>query len=382
MAVYKREYKSRGRAVWYYQFRFGGRKRARAGFPTKGAAEEAERREMASLRSRMGRPVPKADVTVDQFMPTFLAFRNMDRSESGAKREERRAKPVASHFRGMLLREVTAGDVQAYVMRRKRQDGLANRSINLELCFLRSLYRHAVDNGYAEENPAKPVKNLRETHTKRPDFFEPHFIAFAKAAETAPTAKVFVPWVWFRAYTGTRPAESVFVEWQDIDFEKGHIHIVPKPGNPLKNGEARVVDIHESLAPILLDWRREWQETFKAWRRRHRRRQPHDWVFYNPCNQRVRAQSFLAGFRTARKKAKLPEMTPYTFRHFFISYCVMNEIPMLTIARWAGHTSTRMIEQVYGHLTPRYRAQQMTRFRITRNDEGDGSEEEGQESEE
>ena len=57
-------------------------------------------------------------------------------------------------------------------------------------------------------------------------------------------------------------------------------------------------------------------------------------------------------------------MTPYTLRHFFISYCVMNEIPMLTIARWVGHSSSRMIEQVYGHLTPRYRAGQMARFNI------------------
>jgi integrase len=66
-------------------------------------------------------------------------------------------------------------------------------------------------------------------------------------------------------------------------------------------------------------------------------------------------------------------MTPYTLRHFFISYCVMRGIPMLTIARWVGHTTTQMIERVYGHLTPAYQAEQMTRFTIgvddTANDE-------------
>ena len=62
-------------------------------------------------------------------------------------------------------------------------------------------------------------------------------------------------------------------------------------------------------------------------------------------------------------------MTPYSLRHFFISYCVMNGIPSLTIARWVGHNSSKMIEQVYGHLTPDYRAEQMMRFRIYKNEE-------------
>jgi hypothetical protein len=40
----------------------------------------------------------------------------------------------------------------------------------------------------------------------------------------------------------------------------------------------------------------------------------------------------------------------------------MKEIPILTITRWVGHTSSKMIEQVYGHLSPAFTAQQMTRF--------------------
>ena len=47
----------------------------------------------------------------------------------------------------------------------------------------------------------------------------------------------------------------------------------------------------------------------------------------------------------------------------------MNGIASLTIARWVGHNSSKMIEQVYGHLTPDYRAEQMMRFRIYKDDE-------------
>jgi len=91
---------------------------------------------------------------------------------------------------------------------------------------------------------------------------------------------------------------------------------------------------------------------------------PHDWVFYNPCDQLKRADSFSKGFKKARTSSMLPKMTPYTLRHFFVSYCVMNGIDFLTISRWVGHGSTHMIEQVYGHLTPEYRARQMGKFSI------------------
>ena len=34
-------------------------------------------------------------------------------------------------------------------------------------------------------------------------------------------------------------------------------------------------------------------------------------------------------------------------------------------SRWTGHSSTRMIEQVYGHLTPTFRKVQMEKLVVT-----------------
>ena len=47
----------------------------------------------------------------------------------------------------------------------------------------------------------------------------------------------------------------------------------------------------------------------------------------------------------------------------------MNGVASPTIARWVGHNSSKMIEQVYGHLTPDYRAEKMMRLRIYKDDE-------------
>ena len=244
--------------------------------------------------------------------------------------------------------------------------GLVNTSVNRELNVLRTLFKFALECDYIRENPTERVKTLRETRTGRwipsPDELK----RFAAEAETTYSGKVLAAWVWFLAYTGTRPSEALYIEWSDIDFARNQITIRPKAGNLLKNGKVRYVELHAELKVILLAWREEWKRVFaeRAERYHTAPTPPHDWVFYNPRRQLARADSFRTCFRSVRKNTNLPKMNPYTLRHFFISYCVMSGINLMTIAQWVGHSSTLMIERVYGHLTPTFRSDQMGKLTI------------------
>ena len=91
---------------------------------------------------------------------------------------------------------------------------------------------------------------------------------------------------------------------------------------------------------------------------------PHNWVFFNSHNQDERIGRFTKAFNRARDKSALPNMTPHTLRHYFISSCVMSGIKFFTIAKWVGHSNTKMIEQTYGHLSPEYRRKQMNMLNI------------------
>ena len=243
---------------------------------------------------------------------------------------------------------------------------MANRTVNLELSLLRSIYGYAMACDMVDESPVKGVRNLTEVRDEHwiPSMDE--LERFINAAKTSPTATVFVPWLWFRAYTGTRPTESVYVEWHDIDFERELIHLRPKAGHDLKNGKFRVVEMHDDLKPILLAWRDEWLAIFNRWGKRHPKRQspPHDWVFFNPRRVAYRAISFTKSFEYAKREAGLPQMTSHTLRHYFISYCVMSGVDFFTIAKWVGHKNTKMIEETYGHLSPQYCRKQMSKVEI------------------
>jgi len=42
----------------------------------------------------------------------------------------------------------------------------------------------------------------------------------------------------------------------------------------------------------------------------------------------------------------------HILRHTWASLAVMNETPLLVVARNLGHADTRMVEKHYGHLAP------------------------------
>ena len=228
MGVYKRKALVAGKTRWYYQFRLGKRKYAQSGFASKEDAKNAEQRKLRALHSKQNRPIENDKVTLGQFVPKFIQHRKVVRSEETAVREERRSHPVLRAFGKIRLTQISVADIHDYVARRKTKDKLQNRSINLELTLLRSIFGYAIECGYASENPAKVVKNLK---VARDEKWCPNWVqmrSFIEEVKKTGSAIVLVPWIWFRIYTGTRPKESVFVEWADIDFVNNRISIRPK----------------------------------------------------------------------------------------------------------------------------------------------------------
>jgi len=63
--------------------------------------------------------------------------------------------------------------------------------------------------------------------------------------------------------------------------------------------------------------------------------------------------------------ANLPEhLTSHSLRHFFISQCVQSGINFLTIAQWVGHSSIKMIQEVYAHLSPEFKNGEMQKLQL------------------
>lgn len=359
MPVSRREYiahKTR-KPVWGYAFSFMKSRYRKAGFHTKHEAEQAEESKRREVMSNQPRIIPQDKLTFDTLMPSFLEHRKIIRAPKTYEAEARIGRRILKPFHNHRLNSISPAEIHAYIAQRK-EDGVANRTVNLELSFLRSFYKYAMEIGIVASCPLSNVRNLREVRTEQRIPTQEQFQRFVAEAERTRFARILVPWIWFRAYTGTRPTESFFVQWQDIDFQNKQVKITPKKGNPLKNGCFRVIDMHPKLESILLNWRKDWAEIMK--------REPgeDDWVFFHPRRKSTRANGYRKSFVLARDAAGLSYFTSHGLRHYFISQAVMSGINFLTIAKWVGHATTLMIERTYGHLNSGYRREQMNMLKV------------------
>jgi integrase len=358
MAVHRREYDDEnGKPVWGYAFSFRHRRYRKAGFLTKREAEYAEQVMRQKVMVEGKSPTPTKRIRFADLLPLFFEQRQTEVAPSTAENERRRQGMLLIHFGKRMVDEINEGDILAFRAKRKNA-GLSNRAVNLDLTLVRTVFKFAVTNGNTTANATVGVKNLPETVKDHPLVPDNKLEQFIAEAEKNRNGKQLVVWIKLRALTGLRPSESLHLEWPDIDLVRNQIFVRPKEGRPLKGKRFRPVEIHPTLRSLLIEWRKHWEEKMAPLET------PHQWVFYHPSHPEQRAQSFNSSFDTARKKAGIPHFRPYDLRHYFISQAIMSGVDLFTVSKWSGHASTKMIDQVYGHLTPEFRAQQMARIQF------------------
>jgi len=134
-------------------------------------------------------------------------------------------------------------------------------------------------------------------------------------------------------YTGQR-SEAIFrLRWHQVDLEKGYIDFTSQTDS--KNKQAAIVPISNKLLGHL---------------RRHKRYGT-DIGYVIHINQ-ARVKSVKTAFKSACVRAGLKDVTPHILRHTAASWRVQRRVPAYEIAKLLGHSSTQMIERVYGHMSP------------------------------
>jgi integrase len=150
--------------------------------------------------------------------------------------------------------------------------------------------------------------------------------------------------------TGMRRSEMLALTWNDIDFAKAEINIdkgyvkTPKGDNNMLNGtktkkSKRKIAIDEKLVSLL-----------KFYKARHGENRTY--VIGQVHNDKMIAPRVFD--RTLKKWceiAHIEKVSSHCFRHTYATMAYDCKQQTLTIARQLGHSTTRMVEQVYIHQT-------------------------------
>jgi integrase len=271
-------------------------------------AEKTAERESASVG---------ADLPFAEFGREFLELYAKPNKRSW-RRDVVSINSLSSFFRGKTLRSLSCQDVARFKATRSVQ--VKPGTVNRELACLRTILNKAVEWGRLESNPAVSVKNLREPPPRE------RILTDAEASrlinKAAPHLK---PIIMVLLNTGMRRGEALALRWEEVDFNKGFIHI-----GDSKSGRSRNVPMNVAVFGTL----HELRDCSLA----------EDLVFGG-------IKEIKRSFHTACERAGIKDLRLHDLRHTFATRLVMLGVDLVTVSRLLGHSSITMTMR-YAHPTP------------------------------
>ncbi len=145
------------------------------------------------------------------------------------------------------------------------------------------------------------------------------------------------------AFTGLRISELLGARWSDVDLEAGSLKVMGKGNRP------RTVPIAPALKKELIAWQKvqRKERLASAWWDVEG-----DWMLSSDCGTRWDTHNARHRFKPL-SDAVLPGMTPHSLRHATATMLLEEKVPMKVVAELLGHSSTRVTDKTYSHVTAR-----------------------------
>lgn len=156
--------------------------------------------------------------------------------------------------------------------------------------------------------------------------------------------------------TGMRRGELCGLNWDDIDWDKGKIHIqrsyseCPHAGMKLKEPKTTTSKRVISIPELLLEELKE----YKKWYDRQRELWGDRWVesgsvFIQRHGERIHPANIKMWVNKTCQKAKIPHYSVHSLRHTNITLQIMAGVPISTVSGRAGHSKTSTTTDIYAY---------------------------------
>jgi integrase len=307
-------------------------------------------------------------LTLDEFFPIWIAEKSVSVRTSTLYRNNSLYKnhisPVLGRFK---LEDIKRQDVialQAYIYR-----NLASSSTNAVISMLYSVMKAAVQNEVILKNPCVGVSHVRAKEYEQPARDTIHRALtidetriFLKHAEGYWYYPLFI----FLFNTGCRCGEASALRWSDVDTEKNVIHIrrtVTRgkdgliEGKPKTGKSRRDIPMNEAVLQVLEE-------------RKKCRKAEDDHVFFTTSGKRFTANlinsdliCLLHGIEE-KEGVKIPFFSIHATRDTFATRALEAGMAPNTLKEILGHASLAMTMDLYAHVMPNTKQEEMKKVRI------------------
>lgn len=247
---------------------------------------------------------------------------------------EQKARHISRLLGNAQCDDLTRAHIERYIAKRIAE-GAHTHSIHKELVVLRGALASAEARGMFHGVVAKIVPKFRAKYVPRETYLTPaqfsrlmwNIVAPPHAnAKPQTIAKIEQKRINRTLYcmlivlASPRRGELEKLRWEDVDLSRFTIHI------PKGKTKARIVPIHPLLAPWLRALHRGTGPVIQPW----------------PGDKRELAR--------ACERAGVPRVTPNDLRRTFATWLKQSDVDSAVVAAMMGHTSTAMVDRVYGKL--------------------------------
>lgn len=271
--------------------------------------------------------------------------------------ESRIRQQLIPHIGDATLQSLTNAQIQRLINRlaagTKLQKPMAPKTVKCVHGILHKALSQAVVCGYIQVNPADHIKLPK---AKKPDLkpmMDDDIHRFLERIKGERFELLF----YVDLFTGMRQSEILGLEWSDIDFEAGTIHIqrqlqrkYKETGFMLldetKNGKDRIASISPSVVKVLKEQRRrqlEWQlAAGQAWSN------PDNLVFTNEIGGHLVHSTVRNHFKRVMRDLGMDTTRFHDMRHSYAINALQYGDTPNEVSEQLGHYSSAFTMDVYG----------------------------------
>lgn len=167
------------------------------------------------------------------------------------------------------------------------------------------------------------------------------------------------------------------LQWKDVDFEEGVIHISKQfncrpniDDTSGKKSEMKVTapktkssvrDIY--MFPSFKKEFAEFKQKMIEWKAERRFvHSEEDFVFVGEKNRPIEPRVFYDYYQEVMEQAGIEEANFHTLRHTFATRCIENGMDILMVAKTLGHSNVSTTLNKYSHLLPQHQKASMEKL--------------------
>ena len=258
--------------------------------------------------------------------------------------------PALGHIR---LRELTAGQIQGYLNARSAE-GLCANTVRKHLGVLHCALECAKRRDLVERNPSDqavpPASSQPKHHYYDSETMNKLFTILAGTS--------MEPVVKLAGYLGLRRSEICALKWSNVDRENKIITIAEARtavnGRPVdkctKNNSSIRRLGYQGLADLEELMERLWEKRLRDMARWGANYQDQGFVICRTDGHPYQPDYLSNRLQYLLRQTELPYVTLHGLRHSFTSIAHSRNVPLFSISKALGHSSTNTTTQIYMHL--------------------------------